>query len=102
MGSGLVNGQAHLLKTGNLQNVFAQVVVQVVEREVGHHLFEDDDVFVRDIAPGEVVPVNSYFLVGTALATLDVYSGSIHVVGEQVVVDVALEGGGRTTRIRPD
>jgi hypothetical protein len=35
---GLVDRQSHLLKSGHLQDVFAQVVVQVVEGEVGHHL----------------------------------------------------------------
>jgi hypothetical protein len=40
VGRGLVDGQAHLFKAGHLQNVFAQVVVQVVECEVGHNLLK--------------------------------------------------------------
>lgn len=63
MRSGLIDRHPNFIKSRDLQDPHASVVMNVVIIEGGDDLAKDNDVMESDTVPSEIVTVDRYFLV---------------------------------------
>ena len=59
----LINGQADSSESVNVHDVIAQVVEDVIFRQIGHYLIEEHDVSVGDSTACHVVVIQRHFLI---------------------------------------
>ena len=98
----LVDGQSDTAETVDFHDVVAEIVEDVILRQVGHHLIQQHDVLVTHVTPSHVVVVKRHFLVRTRSSALHVDRLRGIVVGEDVVVDDGLQRRRHSIRIRLD
>ena len=96
---GLVDGQADAAESVHFHRVIAEIVEDVIVREIGHHLIEQHHVPVGHPTASHVVAIQSHLLVRTGPAALQEQRLSYVVVGKDVVVDDGLERRGYAVRV---
>ena len=87
----LVDGQTDAPETVDFHDVVAEVVENVILRQVGHHLVQQHDILVVNVASRDVIVVQRHLLVGTGPAPLKKHRFRDVVVGERVVVEHNLQ-----------
>ena len=87
----LVDGQTDAPETVDFHDVVAEVVENVILRQVGHHLVQQHNILEIDVAPRDVIVVQRHLLVGTCPAPLQKHRFRHVVVGKHVVVDHGLQ-----------
>lgn len=87
----LVDGQPDSSETVDFHDVVAEIVENVVLGQVGHHLVQQHDILVANVAPRHVVVVQSDFLVRAGPTALQEDCLGHVVVSKDVVVDNGLE-----------
>jgi hypothetical protein len=80
----------------------SDIPLDVVVGEIRDNLLQDYVIEISGFVPGKIVPINDDFLIRRRLTALHVQNGQITVINEQVIVDVALERRGGSTRNRLD
>lgn len=98
----LVDGQTNASEAVDFHNVVAKVVEDVIFGEVSHHLIQQHDILVADVAPRDIIVVQRDFLIGTGATALQVNRFRHVVVGKDVVVDNCFERGWNSVGIRLD
>lgn len=96
----LVDGQTDSSETVDFHDVIAEIVEDVVLRQIGHHLIEQHDILVRNVASRHVVVVECHFLIRTGPSSLQIDRLGRVVVGKDVVVNDGFERRRHTIRIR--
>lgn len=76
--------------------------MEIIFRQIGHHLAQSDDICKVGIIPGHNVSVKYNFLKRTAPFSFHVKDFSVRVVLKEVVVHVALHRRGRAARVGSD
>jgi hypothetical protein len=98
----LIDGQPHFIEPGHFQVLHSDIPLDVVVGEIRDNLLQDYVIEITGFVPGKIVPINDDFLIRRRLTALHVQNGQITVINEQVIVDVALERRGGSSRIRLD